>query len=292
MDRQTELFEEHRGRLTGLAYRMLGARGEAEDVVQDAWLRWRVLESEEIENAEAFLVRVTTRLCLDRLKSARAQREVYVGPWLPEPVTDAAELSPHTTAQLAEDLSYALLLSLERLSPAERAAFLLHDVFDASYSEIAAVLERKEATCRKLVSRARLAVRSEERTTEVDAAEHRRLLEGFVAAVMTGDVETFSGLLAEEAIALSDGGGKVLAALNPIYGRDKVTRFVFGIARKQQADGAEISVRAASINGRPGLLIDVDRALDQCVLIDTVDGLVTRLYFVRNPEKLERLASG
>lgn len=290
MDRQTEVFEEQRGRLTGLAYRMLGIRGEAEDVVQDAWLRWRTLDGSEVQNAEAYLVRVTTRLCLDRLKSARARREVYVGPWLPEPITDAAELSPHSTAQLAEDLSFALLLSLERLSPAERAAFLLHDVFDATYAEIAGVLERKEAACRKLVSRARRAVRSERRSAEVDEDEHRRLFEGFVTAVLTGDVETFSGLLAEDVVVLSDGGGKVLAALNPIFGRDKVTRFVFGVAGKKQAEGAEIAVRSEAINGRPGLLIEIDGALEQAILIETENGLVRRLFFVRNPDKLARLA--
>ncbi|REJ79748.1 MAG: RNA polymerase sigma factor SigJ [Acidobacteria bacterium] len=293
-------FEEQRRRLLGLAYRMLGSAAEAEDVVQDAWLRWSAV-SEPVEDPAAYLVRVTTRLCLDRLKSARQRREVYVGPWLPEPVPDAASFrfeaamqgsaTPEREAELADDLSFALLLALERLSPAERAAFLLHDVFDLGHREIAASLGRSEAATRQLASRARREVRSARPgptpTTAELAVEHRRLLSGFRRAVEEGDVASFRQLLTEDAVALSDGGGEVAAALNPIRGADKVTRFVFGIAAKHLAAGATVETREIELNGLPGLVVLVDGALDVAISLAAREGRAETLYLVRNPAKLE-----
>ncbi len=296
-------FEQHRGRLLGLAYRMLGSRAEAEDAVQDAWLRWAAVREEapdsedKIENPEAFLVRVTTRLCLDRLKSARAQRELYVGTWLPEPVTDAESLSPHAATELAEDLSFALLLALERLSPLERAAFLLHDVFDASYREVATTLGRSEAACRQLASRARRAVRSGHSPLESSPAEagsseeHRRLLAAFVEAAGSGDVSRIESLLTEDAVALSDGGGRVLAALNPIRGANRVARFVDGVVRKFGAEGPA-RIEEATINGTAGVLVYADERLIQTVTADVVGGRISALYVVRNPEKLGAVGGG
>jgi RNA polymerase sigma-70 factor (ECF subfamily) len=282
-------FERARGRLLGLAYRMLGSRSEAEDVVQDCWLRWSGVNADNVENAEAYLVRVTTRLSLDRLKSARAQREVYVGPWLPEPVPDADRMSPETAAELADDLSFALLLALERLSPAERAAFLMHDVFDRSYGEVASSLGREQAACRKLVSRARKALKQERLPKPAPAEEHRRLLEAFVRATASGDVASFETFLSADAVAYSDGGGKVAAALNPIFGREKIARFVLGLSRKQAQEGTSIRLRSIDLNGRPGLLVYLNDALAQTMSLEIRDGRVERLFFVRNPDKLKAL---
>ena len=220
----------HRGRLLGLAYRMLGSRSDAEDVVQDAYLRFA--GAQDVHNAEAFLVTVVTRLCLDRLKSARAQREVYVGPWLPEPVFDAEGLSADAATELADDLSFALLLALDRLSPMERAAFLLHDVFDTPFSEIAAMLDRTEAACRQLATRARRAVRDERPAPAATPDNHARLLQAFGEAVASGDVARLAELLREDAVAITDGGGRKTAARNPIQGADKIARFFIGLAAK------------------------------------------------------------
>jgi RNA polymerase sigma-70 factor (ECF subfamily) len=286
----TDGFEAARQRLFGLAYRMLGTTSEAEDVLQDAWLRWSQ-SSATVREPQAFLARVVTRLCLDRLKSARARREVYVGPWLPEPVLDAAQWSPQSTCELADDLSFALLVALENLSPAERAAFLLRDVFDLGYDEIAETLHRSPAASRQLASRARRALRAEpDLQGRADAAEHRRLLAGFVRATQSGDVEAFRRLLADDAVAYSDGGGKVQAALRPIRGADKVGRFVFGIVGKHQASGARVEVRPVELNGLPGLLVFLDGVLDVTVSLAVRDGLVGALFLVRNPEKLAAVA--
>ena len=286
----TTAFELHRGRLLGLAYRMLGSRVDAEDAVQDAWLRWSATQRLDIDNAEAFLVRIVTRLCLDRLKSARSKREVYVGPWLPEPVVDAEALSSHAATELAEDLSFALLLALDRLSPLERAAFLLHDVFDVPYASVASALGRSEDACRKLASRARLAIKRNAPVPSAPDDEHARLLAAFVEAAESGDISRIECLLTEDAVALSDGGGRVLAALNPIRGADRVARFISGVVRKQIEAGVTLRVENASINGRPGLLVWADDQLVQAVAIDVDDERIATLYMVLNPDKLAALS--
>ena len=286
----TTAFEPHRGRLLGLAYRMLGSRVDAEDAVQDAWLRWSATQRLDIDNAEAFLVRIVTRLCLDRLKSARSKREVYVGPWLPEPIVDAEALSSHAATELAEDLSFALLLALDRLSPLERAAFLLHDVFDAPYASVASALGRSEDACRKLASRARLAIKRNGPVPSAPDDEHARLLAAFVEAAESGDISRIECLLTEDAVALSDGGGRVLAALNPIRGADRVARFISGVVRKQIEAGVTLRVENASINGRPGLLLWADDQLVQAVAIDVDVERIATLYMVLNPDKLAALS--
>ncbi len=286
----TTAFELQRGRLLGLAYRMLGSRLDAEDTVQDAWLRWSATQRLDIDNAEAFLVRIVTRLCLDRLKSARSKREAYVGPWLPEPVVDAEALSSHAATELAEDLSFALLLALDRLSPLERAAFLLHDVFDAPYASVADALGRSEDACRKLASRARRAVKRNGPVPSTPDDEHARLLAAFVEAAESGDISRIECLLTEDAVALSDGGGRVLAALNPIRGADRIARFISGVARKQIEAGITLRVENASINGRPGLLLWADDQLIQAVAIDVDDERIATLYMVLNPDKLAALS--
>lgn len=222
----------HRARLLGLAYRMLGSFADAEDVLQDAYVRFAGADQTVIRSTEAYLVRIVTRLCLDRLKSVRAKREVYVGPWLPEPVTEVDPVTPATVQELADDLSFALLLTLERLSGAERAAFLLHDVFEAPFSEVAAVLGKSEAACRQLATRARKAVREGRARNDASAQEHKQLLESFVEATASGDQTRLRSLLTDDVVSLTDGGGVKIAALNPIVGADKVARFFIGIYKK------------------------------------------------------------
>ena len=272
----------HRGRLLGLAYRMLGSRSDAEDIVQDAYLRFA--GAQDVHNAEAFLVTVVTRLCLDRLKSARAQREVYVGPWLPEPVFDAEGLSADAATELADDLSFALLLALDRLSPLERAAFLLHDVFDTPFSEIAAMLDRTEAACRQLATRARRAVRDERPAPAATPDNHARLLQAFGEAVTSGNVARLAELLREDAVAITDGGGRKTAARNPIQGADKIARFFIGLAAKNA--GHEIRVEPTMINGAIGALLYLDGELDHTMSMAISGEKIAAIYIVRNPDKL------
>ncbi len=280
----------HRGRLMGLAYRMLGSIADAEDVLQDAYLRYAGAEHESIHSTEAFLVTVVTRLCLDRIKSARAKREIYVGPWLPEPAPDAEALSPHTTLELAEDLSFALLLTLERLSGPERAAFLLHDVFDTPFADIAAALGKSEAACRQLASRARKAVRQERAGHSSSPPQHRELLQRFIEAAASGDAERLQSLLTGDVVVYADGGGVKLSALHPILGDRNVARFFTGVFRKGAARGEEIDLRPTTLNGMPGLLLFLNGALDQTVSIDVSKDRIAAIYVVRNPDKLKALS--
>ncbi|WP_354142530.1 RNA polymerase sigma factor SigJ [Bradyrhizobium sp. NP1] len=272
----------HRGRLTGLAYRMLGSRSDAEDVVQDAYLRFA--SAQDVQNPEAFLVTIVTRLCLDRLKSAKAQREVYVGSWLPEPVFDAEDLSADRATELADDLSFALLLALDRLSPLERAAFLLHDVFDTPFADVARMLDRSEAACRQLAARARRAVRDQRPTPAAPPENHARLLQAFAEAAASGDVSRLAGLLREDALLIADSGGHKAAPRNQIFGAEKVARFFVGVANKNA--GRDIRMVPMMINGTAGALIYLDGEIDFTTSI-AIDGeKIAAIYLVRNPDKL------
>jgi RNA polymerase sigma-70 factor, ECF subfamily len=289
-------FEPYRRRLLGLAYRMLGSMADAEDAVQEAYLRWHGANRDAVSNPRAFLMTTTTRICLDMLTSARARREEYVGPWLPEPVVDTATLAPDTRTELAEDLSIALLLTLDRLSPLERAAFLLHDVFDFRFSEVAGALERSEAACRKLAARARAHVRAvrprgtqppSARSGETDA-KHAQLISAFVAATRSGDLQTLTQLLASDVRVVTDGGGKVLAALNVLHGADHAARFLVGAVRKGWRD--DFTLRFAIINGLPGIIVDGPEGLVQTTALEIDGDLIRAVYVVRNPEKLQHLS--
>src|SRR3546814_808437 len=246
------IFEANRKFLLGLAYRMLGSLTEAEDVVQDSYLRWQAADRKSVASPRAFLSTIATRLSLDRLKSARAQREQYVGPWLPEPVVDEGP-APGDAIELADDLSYSMLLALERLSPLERAAFLLHDVFDLDYGEVAETLERNEATCRQLAARARKNIRAARPRYRAKGEEAERLATAFLKASREGDAEALKSLLTDDVELHTDGGGLRPAALNVITGRDKIIAFFSGFAR--QGGGAlPQALHVGMINAAPGIV--------------------------------------
>jgi RNA polymerase sigma-70 factor (ECF subfamily) len=282
---ETDPLAPHRGRLLGLAYRMLGSRTDADDVVQDAYIRFA--GAQDIRNPEAFLVTIVTRLCLDRLKSAKAQREIYVGPWLPEPVFDAEGLAADTATELADDLSFALLLALDRLSPLERAAFLLHDVFDKPFSDVARMLDRTEVSCRQLATRARRAVRDARPAPTATPDNHARLLSAFSEAVASGDVSRLAGLLREDAVAVTDGGGRKTAALNPIMGADKIARFFIALAAKNA--GRDIRIEPTMINGMVGALLYMDGEVDHTLSMAIDGDRIAAIYIVRNPDKLRHV---
>jgi RNA polymerase sigma-70 factor, ECF subfamily len=288
-------FEPHRRRLLGLAYRMLGSVSEAEDAAQDAYLRWHAADRDSVSDARAYLTTTTTRICLDALKSRRARREAYVGPWLPEPVLDTTALAPDTQTELAEDLSIALLLALDRLSPLERAAFLLHDVFDCSFGEVATALERSEAACRQLATRARAHVRaarprgatvSPARPGEIDA-KHAQLMSAFLTATQSGDLNALTRLLASDVRFWSDGGGKVSAALNVLDGADRAAAFLVGAVRKGWRE--DFTLRFATINGLPGLIVEGPEGTVETAAFEIEGDVIRALYVVRNPDKLRHL---
>jgi len=280
-----DLFEAHRTRLSRLAYRMLGSVADAEDVVQDAWLRWRRADQATVTDPGAWLARVAGRLCLDRLRADRARRETYVGPWLPEPLVEPLVDDP---VERAEAVSVAFLLTLQRLSPLERAAFLLHDVFEADYAALAVTLERDEAACRQLVSRARAHVKSARPRFTVSQAEAARLVAAFADAATRNDATALASLLAEDCVFISDGGGKRKAALRPIVGREDILRFFVGLATRQPwpPPGRH---RAARINGWPGLVVEDDEVWQTFAFEPGDDGRLRAIYVVRNPDKLARL---
>jgi RNA polymerase sigma-70 factor (ECF subfamily) len=280
--RESDPLAPHRGRLLGLAYRMLGSRSDADDVVQDAYIRFA--GAQDVRNPEAFLVTVVTRLCLDRLKSAKAQREIYVGPWLPEPVFDAEGLAADAATELADDLSFALLLALDRLSPLERAAFLLHDVFDVPFSEIARMLDRTEAACRQLATRARRAVQDTRPAPAATPDSHARLLSAFSEAVASGDVSRLADLLRADAVAVTDGGGRKTAALKEIMGADKVARFFIALAAKNA--GRDVRIQPTMINGTVGALLYMDGEVDHTLSMAIDGDRIAAIYVVRNPDKL------
>lgn len=286
-DPNVESFESHRRALTGLAYRMLGSRAEAEDVVQDAYLRWQGADRAAVEQPRRYLGAVVTRLCLDRMKSARARREVYVGQWLPEPVVDEA-LDAGGAGDLAHDLSVALMLVLERLSPLERASFLLHDVFGLDFAEVARALDRGEAACRQLAARARGHIEAGRPRFPASREAGERLAAAFAAAAQSGDAGMLAKLLAEDAVLYSDGGGKRAAALNPISGADKILRFLAGIARKNPSLPA-MQWRAATVNGLAGFVMREEDGAVDTMAFEHRDGRIVAIYVVRNPDKLRHV---
>ena len=284
MTHRDAIFEERRGPMIGLAYRMLGSRADAEDVVQDAWIRWRGVEAGEVANPAGFLNRVVTRLCLDRLKSARARREVYVGEWLPEPVVDADH------QDLGEDLSVAFLLALERLTPLERAAFLLHDVFDSPFADVARTLGRTEAACRQLAARAREHIKAGKPRYRPSVEEEQRLTSAFLAAAMSGDETVLRGILAQDVVLHADGGGIAKATMNPVFGLEKAVRLLLGLKKKFPTPDDTVA-RLARINGAPGIVLSNGGVVFQTMGLEIIEGRIAAVYTMRNPDKLARLNS-
>ena len=277
-------FERVRRQLFGIAYRMLGSATEAEDIVQEAWLRWQSTDRSVVRNPAAFLVTTTTRLALNAASSARARHEVYVGPWLPEPVRTVDD--PTLGAERTEALEVAVLVLLERLTPTERAVYVLREAFDYPYSQIAEVLELSEANTRQIAHRAKDHI-AEERHEPVSAEQRDRLLRAFVNAARLGDLETLEGLLAENVVALSDGGGVVSAGRRPVVGRDNVGRFLTGIVRK---GGTGFEIATVQANGQTSLLVSLDGAPYAVVSIDASPAGIERVFLVVNPAKLGAFA--
>lgn len=280
---RSAVFERLRGRLFAVAYRMTGTRADAEDIVQEAYLRWHQADTSEVRSAEGWLVSVTTRLSIDRLRKASAEREKYTGQWLPEPLFGAPQRSPEEQLELASDLSMAFMVLLERLAPVERAALLLHDVFDSSYPEIARILGKGEAACRQLVHRARQRVRRDHTRFRVGEEDRRRLIEKFMEAAYAGDEATLHALFAAEATLTSDGGGVVPAARKVIRGRGRIARLFLVVARKLRG---RLTHAVQTINGEPGLVIYLDGAPFSATSFETDGRSILALYHVLNPQKL------
>jgi RNA polymerase sigma-70 factor, ECF subfamily len=279
----TPSFDAWRPRLFGIAYRMLGVRADAEDVLQDAWLRWREADHASLQSAEAWLVTVVTRLAIDRLRAAKSEREAYVGAWLPEPIVQVDDRTPESVAELASDVSVAFLHVLERLGPEERAAFLLRQVFDYDYGEVAEMLGKREPAVRQMVHRAAERVRQERPRFVVQPEQHRDLLQKFVAAAQSGQRAAIRALLADDVLALGDGGGKVASVAGGMHGGDRVTNLYWAHALRL---GPRLQYRIATINGEAGLLRYIDGQLESANAVVTDGERILAIYAVRNPDKL------
>jgi RNA polymerase sigma-70 factor (ECF subfamily) len=297
-DARARDFEQQHGRhLRALAYRMLGSRADAQDIVQDAWLRWSDVDPTAVDNDRAFLSRTVTNLCLDRIGSAPSRREHYVGMWLPEPLVDDAQdwsPNPQDATEFAQDVSVAFMLTLERLGPVERAAFLLHDVFDLGYDEVGRHLQRSEQACRQLVSRARSRVKGEYARCQVEEEERQRLLYAFAQALVAGDVDKLANVLAHDAILITDGGGLATAIPQALHGGDRIAKALVGF--NKSVDTTTLRYRTAVVNGLPGyVLYTQDGAPLQAVALSPAGekspGRLQAVYIIRNPQKLQHLAA-
>lgn len=276
-------FQENRPLLFGIAYRMLGSVTEAEDMVQEAFLRWQRQPIEEIRSAKAWLTSTVTRLCIDHLRSARVRREEYVGVWLPEPLLGNAADASHQAVALADSLSTAFLVLLETLSPAERAVFLLREVFEYEYAEIARITDKSEASCRQMVRRAREHVSAGKSRFPANPGYHERLVGQFLDTCQQGDTEGLLSLLSEDTVLYSDGGGKVIAAPRPIAGAARVARFLVSVSKLAPQ---RTEHRFAIVNAAPGLLRFLDGKLIQTTTFEIIDDRIQALYIMRNPDKL------
>ncbi|SHI28847.1 RNA polymerase sigma-70 factor [Streptomyces sp. 3214.6] len=285
-DPATESFVAHRNLLFTVAYEMLGSAADAEDVLQETWLRWVEVDLGQVRDQRAYLVRITTRQSLNRLRTMSRRKEAYVGPWLPEPLLTAPDVAENV--ELAESVSMALMLVLETLAPTERAVFVLREVFDVDYDEIAAAVGKSPAAVRQIAHRARRHVDARRPRQVVSADETRAALESFVRALETGDPQGLLDVLAPEVVLVSDGGGVKKAAPRPITGADKVARFVIGVLAK---NGGPLTVVPTVVNGSPALVAHLGGELDGVIAIRVEDARITGLYYVRNPAKLSRVAA-
>lgn len=288
---KTFIFEQNRSTLEGIAYRMLGTLADAQDVVQDTYIKWHETNEREIQNSRAWLITVCTRLAINILQSARANRENYVGIWLPEPFVGGDSRDTSQQLELDETISVALLLALEKLSPTERAVYILHDVFDYHFDEISNILEKTNANCRQLATRARKKIREGKPKFVTSPKEHRRLLRGFLQAAREGKVDQFKSLLADSVELYADGGGKVEAIPKMLYGNEAVGKFFVGIWNQFAHQGIVVKESLHWFNGSPGILIFEDDELATAMTLDISEGQIQCIYAVRNPDKLISLRS-
>ncbi|KNX37309.1 RNA polymerase sigma-70 factor [Luteipulveratus halotolerans] len=277
-----EEFMQVRPRLVGAAYRIVGGIADAEDVVQEAWLRWSGVDRSQARDATAYLLTVTTRLALNRLRQQRSRREDYVGPWLPEP---SDEMDVEASVEMSESVSMAMMVVLETLTPLERATFVLHDVFGLTYSEVARAIDRSDAAARQLGHRARSHVEARRPRQVVDRVRHREVTDRFVQAASTGDIAGLLELLAPEVVLVSDGGGFRQAALRPVEGADKVSRFIAGTVRKG-GGGADLAIDVLRVNGESAIVVTQGDDLDSVCFLTVEETGITALHLVRNPHKL------
>jgi RNA polymerase sigma-70 factor (ECF subfamily) len=287
MDDATLTFDSHRRRLQGIAYRMLGSVAEAEEVVQDAWLRWHEADKAGFDSAEAWLVTVVTRLSIDRLRAAKVQREHYIGAWMPEPTLTDAPDTPEQLLERADNVSVAFLAVLERLTPEARAAFLLREVFDADYEEVARTLGKSEAACRQLVHRAKAQVLEARPRFQVSRETHQRLLRAFADAAARGSLQDLKALMAEDVELIGDGGGKVQSFSKVLRGSQRLAQLYFALWRRL---GAAVRMELVEINGEPGLLRFVDGQLESAQTFEIEGERIVRIRAQRNPDKLARIA--
>lgn len=283
VDAKADTFNAHRPKLLALAYRMLGSRSDAEDVLHDAWLRWDSADVTEVRSTEAWLTTTVTRIAIDRLRRAKLERESYFGPWLPEPLSDADLTSPDLSLERDEDVSIAFLTMLETLSPEERAVFVLHDILDDDYADIAETVGKSQAACRQMVHRARERLTSKRRRFLVDDATRVRMLEKFIEAANRGDRDELIALFANEAVMTSDGGGKRLAAIRPLLGAKRIAWLWYAIARRA---GLAAQRRIIRVNGEPALASFYNGRLHSVATIDTDGERIHALYTIANPDKL------
>ncbi|WP_069266923.1 RNA polymerase sigma-70 factor [Paraburkholderia nodosa] len=288
MDQKACVFSELRPRLQKIAYRMLGSVAEAEDIVQDLWLRWQSADRESIDNAEAWLVAVTTRMSIDHLRAAKIRREHYTGIWLPEPELTDSPTTPEQAKERADDVSVAFLLLLERLTPEARAAFLLREVFDADYAEVALAIGKSEAACRQLVSRAKVQLRDERPRYTVSRETHRRLLEGLAQAIERGDFHAINALLSEDAILIGDGGGKVQSFPKPMVGGRRIAQLFYA---SHLRFGSEMRLKLVQLNGQWALLRYFEDQLESAQSFEINGNRIVCIHVQRNPDKLARIAA-
>lgn len=283
-DKKVAIFRQHKIRLFGIAYRMLGTRDDAEDILQEAYLRWHQAGAEEIETPEAWLVTVVTRLSIDRLRKASNVRETYIGPWLPEPLMISDAPSPEEELEFASNLSLAFMVLLERLSPVERAAYLLRDIFDCDYADIARIVGKSETASRQIIHRARKRVRADKPRFEIDEKEREKLIKKFSAASIAGDEQTLLALFSDDIAATADGGGKVTAAREIVRGKNRLAMLFSIIGAKY---GASFKDALSPINGEIGLLTFYQGKIFAATTFEFADGKISALYCVMNPDKLK-----
>jgi RNA polymerase sigma-70 factor (ECF subfamily) len=284
----TDTFLDHRSQLFGIAYRMLGSVAEAEDAVQEVFLRWRDQDAAAVDSPKAWLIAATTRYCIDQLRSARRRREDYVGVWLPEPLVESTNVTPRETAALAESLGMAFMVMLEELDPVERAVFLLRQAFDYDYAEIARIVDKSEAACRQIVSRAkgRLAPAADADAEVAPPARAEAVVQSFLAACVSGNVQELLAVLTDDVVLYTDGGGRVRSALRPILRADRVSRFYLGLLKRGALAG---DVRAATVNGQPGLIARRPGGRIDVMTFAFAGDRIRAIYTVSNPDKLTRL---